>query len=298
MTSRFSTALRAAITTSGHSLDALSQRLGDRGTPAGVSTLSSWQTGVNHPERRSSLAALAGLEELLGLQPRALRDLLPPRRPRGAWRAPSSTSLPHQRMWRSPEAVERVLAKLDAVPADLYVPSRISRSVKLTLDAEGHAREAWHRVLLRCETETANRLITLLRTDALPQPPSIVDTEGCHLGRMRADVPGLLSAFELVLDQPMSCGDLRVVEFALRHPPGQTECQYDLRVSPGVRDLSIQVRFDPDRPPNACCGFYEPAQGRRERILAEADVHRSPPRFQFVVLDPSPGIYGVRWEWG
>ncbi|MGH8877133.1 MAG: helix-turn-helix domain-containing protein [Stackebrandtia sp.] len=297
MTNPFSTALRAAITTSGHSLKALSLHLSSRGTPAGISTLSSWQTGVNHPERRASLAALAGLEELLDLEPHALRGLLPSRRPRGRWRPPSATTLPHHRMWRSPEAVERVLAKLDAVPEDLYVPSRISRSVKVGLDADGHEREARHRLLLRCETDAAHRIITLLRSDSLPQPPSIADTEGCRLGRMRADVPGLLSAFELILDQPMSRGDLSVVEFSMRYPPGQTEHQYDLRVSPGTRDLVIQMRFAPGRLPKLCRGFYLPAQGRPERVLTESPPRRQPARFQIVVLDPQPGIYGVRWEW-
>lgn len=243
MRSPFSTALRAAITTSGHSLEDLASRLRELGTPAGVSTLSSWQSGVNHPERRSSLAALAGLEELLGLAPRSLLGLLPQRRPRGRWRPPSATNLSHQRMWRSPKAVERVLAKLDAVPEDLYIPSRVSRAVKIYLDAEGQEHKSHHRLLVRGETERADRMI----------------------------------------------------EFSIRYPPGQTERHYDLRVPPGLRDLVLEIHFDPARVPVRCHGFYQPAQERPERVLNCS--RRRLPWFQSVVLDPQPGIYGVRWDW-
>src|ERR1043165_4943475 len=141
MTSEFSTALRAAVAGSGQSLAALSRQLRARGTPASVSTLSSWQTGENHPERTASVAALATLESVLGLPSRSLIGLLPPRRPRGRWRPPARTNLPHQRMWRSPEAVERVLARLDATPDDLYIPARVSRTMKVYIDADGGERE-------------------------------------------------------------------------------------------------------------------------------------------------------------
>ncbi|ADD43931.1 hypothetical protein [Stackebrandtia nassauensis] len=297
MRSPFSSALRAAITSSGHSLENLSEQLRARGTPAGVSTLSSWQSGVNHPERRASLAALEGIEELLGLEPQALLALIPERKPRGRWRPPSATTLPHQRMWRSPRAVERVLAKLDAVPEDLYVPARVSRSVKIYLDSEGHERKSHHRLLVRGETGRADRLISLLRTDSLPQPPSVYDTVGCRAGRMRADVPGLLSAFELTFDEPLLPGELRVVEFGIHYPPGQNERHYDLRIPPGVRDLALQVEFDPARLPSRCRGFYQAAQERPERVLSESVPPQPLSRFQCVVLDPQPGIYGVRWDW-
>lgn len=297
MTSRFSTAMRAAVAGSGQSLAALSRQLRARGTPASVSTLSSWQTGENHPERTASVAALASLEVVLGLPARTLIGLLPPRRRRGRWRPPGSTTLPHQRMWRSPEAVERVLARLDATPDDLYIPARVSRTMKVYLDADGSERETRHRHLLRGDVRPVSRLITILRSASLPQPPTIFAAEGCRPGRGKADVPGLLSAFELLLDSPLGPGELRQVEFGIRFPPGQRECHADLRVPPGMRDIVLQVTFDRAQPPARCFGWYQAARGRPEQVALELVSAGDGATFQWVVLDPAPGIYGVRWEW-
>lgn len=295
MRSPFSTALRAAITASGRSLEDLAERLRQHGTPAGVSTLSSWQSGVNQPERRASLAALAGLEAELGLAPRSLLALLPQRRPRGRWRPPSATNLPHQRLWRSPAAVERVLAKLDATPADLYSPARVSHAVKVHLDADGHEHTSFHRLMLRGELDRADRLYTLLRTDALPRPPLLHATRGCRVARMCADAPALLSAFELNLDVPLRRDELRVVEYGIAFPPGQRDRHFTLRVPPGVRELVMEIHSEPDVVPTRCHGFYRATRQRPEQVLNWSRWRL--PWFQSVVLDPKPGIYGVRWEW-
>lgn len=298
MANEFSTALRAAVAGSGHSLAALSRQLHARGTPASVSTLSSWQTGENHPERTASVAALGTLEGLLGLPSRALIALLPPRRRRGRWRPPTSTNLPHQRMWRSPEAVERVLSRLDATPDDLYLPARVSRTMKVYLDADGSERESHHRHLLRGATPPVTRLITVLRSASLPQPPVVFGAEGCRLGRAKADVPGVLSAFELLLDKPLGAGELRQVEFGIRFPPGQKECHADLRVPPGMRDIVLQATFDLAQLPTRCFGWYQAARGRPEQVSLDLVTSGDGSSFQYVALDPAPGIYGVRWEWG
>ncbi|GLZ81999.1 hypothetical protein Afil01_68060 [Actinorhabdospora filicis] len=290
----FSSALRTAITASGKSLVALSRELRARGAPASVSTLSGWQTGENHPERASSLAALATLEEILGLPPRTLLALVPSRRPRGRWRAPASTTLPHRRMWRSPEAVERVLARLDAAPADLYVPARVSRTVKIVVDGRGFERESHHRNLLRGGREETTRVFGMLRSASLPRLPVVAGTDGCRPGRMRADVPAALTAFELLLDTPLRPDELRQIDFVVRFPPGQRERHMDLRVPPGLRDVVVQAAFDPACPPRGCAGFYQAAQGRPETPL---DAGNGPAWFQFAVIDPAPGIYGIRWEW-
>ena len=299
MPTPFSDALRAAVSGSGRSLSALSRGLAERGTPVGVSTLSSWQTGENQPEREASLAALASLEGLLGLPPRALLGLLPTRRPRGRWKPPTRTNLPHQRMWRSPSAVERVLSRLDAVPADLYVPARVSRTMKVYIDADGCERETRHRHLLRGEGADATRMISLLRSASLPGLPRLVDAEGCRAGRVRADVPGSLSALEVLLESPLRDGELREIGFGIRYPPGQRECHADLRVPPGMRDLVLQAVFEEGRRPGRCVGFYRAARGRPERVVVEGEgVGKGlAAGFQWVVLDPVPGIYGVRWEW-
>lgn len=297
MDNPFSAALRTAIAASGHSLEHLSRRLRTLGTPASVSALSNWQTGENQPERAGSLAALGNVEVLLGLPPRSLVALLPPRRPRGRWRPPGRTTLPHDRMWEAPEAVTRVLAKLHTTPDNLHVPARISRAMRVRVDRAGHERELQSRQMLRGERDGTARMVTLLRFQSLPQPPVVVATEGCRLGRFRADIPGSLCAFELLLDRPLRHGELGLVEYTTRYPPGQSENHFDLRASPGVRDIALQVAFDPQRLPARCVGFHQPGMGMPERTILERAGTEIGTSFQFITVDPAPGIYGVRWDW-
>ncbi|MGH3738422.1 MAG: hypothetical protein ACRDT6_22865 [Micromonosporaceae bacterium] len=292
MRTPFSAALKAAVSGSGRSLQMLSRELAGRGTPASVSTLSSWQTGENHPERAGSLAALANLEQLLGVPPGAL---LPPRRPRGRWRPPGSIGLPHQRMWRSPAAVDRVLAELDATADDMFTPLRVSYGATTVLDARGAESEIHHRQLLLGDRDRCDRLITVMRYDAMPQPPTVGDLEGCLPGRSRVDVPALLHAVELRLDPPLRRDQLRLVEYTVRLPPGQTDQHTTHRIQPGVRDATVRVRFHPARLPARCAGFYLSTRGGVEQPVPGGVLVGT--TYQLVLLDPAPGIYGLRWDW-
>lgn len=185
MENPFSKALRAALTASGYSLDQLSRELRQRGTPASVSTLSNWQTGENHPERPSSIAAVASMETVLGLPPRSLTTLIPPRRARG--RRSAGPGLSHRLLWRHPEALTRLLAKFDATPDDLVTPTRLSRYGKVVIDEAGHERETHTRVMLQATRDGTERCFTAMRCYSLPQPPTVYALEGCRLGRFRAD---------------------------------------------------------------------------------------------------------------
>ncbi|WP_216214940.1 XRE family transcriptional regulator [Amycolatopsis aidingensis] len=297
MDNRFSAALRAAIAGSGRSLDSLAKELSRRGTPVSVSALSNWQTGVNHPERGSSIAALTGLEETLRLPPRALTVLLPDRRPRGRWQPRDEAPAPHRWMWRDPRAVTRLLAKLDATPEDLYRPARMSRQVKQTIDEHGYECEDLRREIIQGGRGGSWRVILVLRCQSLPRPPTLRPVEGCHLGRFRAETTHSLCAFELLLDEPLLAGELALIEFALRLPPRQAENHHNLRIQSGVRDLVLQTSFHPSRQPARCAAFHQPASGGPTQTLAERAGTGGNPVFRIVLADPAPGIYGIRWTW-
>lgn len=64
---------RQSLRRSGLSLDRLAARLGERGHQVSRTTLSNWQRGHTRPVRSDSLAAIPDLEQLLGLEPGALR---------------------------------------------------------------------------------------------------------------------------------------------------------------------------------------------------------------------------------
>lgn len=73
----FAILLATALARSGLTLEGISKRLGQAGTPVSVATLSYWQTGKNTPRRLSSLQAIDELERLLALPSGALRQTLP-----------------------------------------------------------------------------------------------------------------------------------------------------------------------------------------------------------------------------
>ncbi|MGH3737804.1 MAG: helix-turn-helix domain-containing protein [Micromonosporaceae bacterium] len=295
MRNPFSEALRTALTASGYSLEQLSAELRRRGTPVSVSALSNWQTGENHPERASSIAAVSTVEAVLGVPARSLVTLIPPRRSRGRRR--TVPGLPHQRLWRSPEVVTRLLAKLDADPAELTAPARISRTEKARIDEWGHERGSHTRLLLQGNRDRTERLFVVTRCHSLPQAPTVYGTEGCRPGRFRADATASLYAFELLLDRPLAAGELTAVEYGLRLPPGQPETRSTVRVHPGLRDLTLRIDFHPGRMPVRCHGFHQPAYDQPEQPTLRRGGDELARGFQLVLLDPAPGIHGVRWEW-
>lgn len=295
MENPFSKALRAALTASGYSLDQLSGELRRRGTPVSVSALSNWQTGENHPERAASIAAVATVEAVLGVPPRSLITLIPPRRTRG--RRPTGAGLPHQLLWRYPEAVTRLLGRLDATPQELTVPARLSRGLKVRIDESGYEQETRARMVLQAGRDRVERVLTVMRVHSLPQPPQVIAIEGCRLGRFRAEAAASIYAVELLLHRPIDPGELAVVEYATRLPPGQPETRSTMRVQPGARDLTYQVSFHPDRLPVRCASFFQPAYDQPVRIGKQRCGAELAYGFQVVLLDPEPGIHGVSWEW-
>ncbi|MGH3714130.1 MAG: hypothetical protein ACRDT4_11820 [Micromonosporaceae bacterium] len=297
MENSFSTALQSAIAVSGLSLGALAEELHRCGTPVSSSTLCNWQTGTNHPERKRSIAALTNLEDVLRVPAGSLVGLLPPRRPRGRWRASEGRLMPYQRMWSVPEAVSRVLAKLDATPEELYRPARICRQVRLRVDANGHEREYRVRQLIQAGRTGADRLIALMSCQSLPQPPRVVMCEGCRLRRFRVDLAASLCAFDLVLDPLLEPGQLAVVEYTVCLPPGQADNQHFLRIQQGAREVSLLVNFDPARRPARCSGYRQAAIGLPPEPIEVCGNGTGGSAYQLVVMDPLPGIYGIRWEW-
>ncbi|MGY0231396.1 helix-turn-helix domain-containing protein [Longispora urticae] len=295
-TSAFGAALRRAIQHSGLSLEELSQRLRDRRTPVSASALSYWQNGDNQPERARSLAAVTVLEDLLDLPPGALTELIGPRRPRGRW-VPRTSGMGFDKLWRLPDAVVRALAKVDATPDDLNHPLKVSQHLSYRVDASGHEESVRVRRLIRADRDNTTRVIFVSRCSTLPQPPMVTFADGCQPGRFRADVPTNTCVFEFLLPRPLRAGEMAAVEFGLRYPPGQTDRHAEIAIYQPVRDLVLQVTFDPHRLPARCYAYWQghvsqPAERREERTLdCEA---RS---FQFINLDPAPGQYGIAWQW-
>lgn len=292
----FPAALGAAIAASGRSLDDLSAELRAKGTPTSASALSTWQTGTSQPERLGSLAALANLEQLLDLPERALRDLLPPRRPRGRRRTtepqPNDVTL-----WERLEPIERLLAKLEATREDFIDPAPLSSRYLMLVDRNGHERELRLTRIVRAGPNGARRALFLTRYHSLPQAPRLTRTIGCELARFRGDADSRFAVFEFALERPLAPGELTMFEVGIRYPPAQSDMFTDIRVPPGVRDLAIEVRFDPERLPARCDTFQQSDVDADRRIVRQASGSDVRPSMRLIEIDPDPGIYGITWSW-
>lgn len=293
----FTAALRAAIAASGLSLDELAQKLRAAGTPASASALSTWQTGTSRPERGPSMAALTTLEQILGLAPRALRDSLPARRPRGRRPAGHVGNGHVTALWEHPDVVERLLAKLDASVADLANPQPVNSRYQLRVDRAGNEREMRVTHLVRSFAPSTTRVLFLARYPSLQQAPLPVGTSGCEARRFRADPRSRLAVFEFGLNQPLQHGQAAVVEFGVRYPPGQSGMYTDVRVMPGVRSVALEVVFDPGRKPGLARTYYRSDPISPVRTLCDYQGRSVPHTIGCVEIDPAPGIYGVRWCW-
>lgn len=293
----FPAALGAAIAASGHSLDELADKLRGMGTPASASALSTWQTGTSQPERTGSLAALANLEQILGMPERALRDLLPPRRPRGRRRVVDELPASNKDLWEQLDPIERILAKVDATPADLVDPVPLSSRYQMLVDRNGHEREMRLTRLVRAGANGARRVLFLTRYHTLSQAPRLSRASGCELSRFRGDAESRFAVFEFLLDAPLEPREATVFEVGIRYPPGQSDMFTDVRVRPGVRDLSIEVRFDPDHLPARCHTFHQSTVDAEPRLLKQLDGPAVRPSMRLVEVDPPAGIYGVKWSW-
>lgn len=293
----FTAQLRAAIAASGLSLEELAAKLAAAGTPASASALSTWQTGTSRPERGHSMAALASLEQILGLPPRALHESLPARRPRG--RRPGGHGLNGQvtALWEHPDVVERLLAKLDATVADLANPQLVNSRYQLRVDRAGNEREMRVTHLVRSLAPSTNRLLFLARYPSLQQAPMPVGTLRCEARRFRADPRSRLAVFEFGLSEPLRHGEAAVVEFGVHYPPGQSGRHTDVRVLPGARSVAVEVVFDPAHKPGLARTYYRSDPISPVRTLCEYQGRFVPHSIGCVEIDPAPGIYGVRWCW-
>ncbi|QKW06186.1 XRE family transcriptional regulator [Streptomyces sp. NA04227] len=293
----FPTTLATAVARSGHSLGRLSAELRRRGTPVSASTLSAWQTGLSRPEREASLAAVAALEDLLGLPPRTLVNALPARRPRGRHAGSAAVAEDRVRsMWRVSDAVRDVLARLDADWRDLNSPTVVSNRTQAHVGANG--QEQLFRVtrVLKAGSAPAERMIYVIRYGCLPQVPLVSESHGCRPARFRGDATNGVFAFEFLLDPPLAAGEFGLVDFVLQDPPGQEEQHHSIRAMDGTREILLSVHFDPGFTPAGCHAYYQPEAGAPARTIRQTEGLATGRTFQYIAYDPEPGVYGIRWD--
>lgn len=276
--------LRRAIGARGLGLERIKDRLDDRGVPVSVATLSYWQSGRSQPERRSSMAALPHLEEVLRLEPGSLRNALAAPRDRGRRCPPAALDA----IW--PEQPHlRVLAGLDT-RWDTEL-DRLSLHDVLSVGPDRTQASLVVRQVLRARIDGPDRRVVLhCADDARAALPTLHPVSGCRVGRTLSDAQAGVVGMELLFHAPLRRGQTVLLEYELVHrSPRPREAEYSRRVRLPMRDYVLEVRFDPAATPLSCEAFCD----RTTRPLALDPAHR----VHVVEVDCPPAVHGIRWSW-
>ncbi|SDG45983.1 hypothetical protein SAMN05216553_108174 [Lentzea fradiae] len=270
VTGPFAEALRVAIQVRGLSLERLQHRLRTRGTPISVTALSYWQSGRRRPERPESLAALACLEDVLGLPEAALSRLLGPPRPRG----------------RSRRREESARAPWDGCGLVLT-----AQHDQVDVAPCGGVRGVRSRQVMRAKAGAVDRWVLCHETGGTQ--PALTAVRSCRVGRVaRERTNGVLVA-ELMFDEPIRAGQSIAIEYELVYPHPTVEHTHFRRFAEPVHDYVLEIRFTTE--PASCEQFASgPAGAEMFGGARPARVGRGG-RVHAAATDFGPGLYGMRW---
>ncbi|HKN51319.1 MAG TPA: hypothetical protein VJX66_02395 [Amycolatopsis sp.] len=293
----FATALRAAISASGLSLDRIQARLRARGASVSVTALSYWQSGKRQPERQSSLSAVRALEEILDVPAGALLGLLSPPRPRGgaSRRQAGGDPLTFPR-----ETLQPLLDKVGASNAlDRRHPLKlVGLHDKCEIAADGGTRAVTARAVFQASADGQDRwLLVYAQGDPSTGPPQLHAVRNCRIGRAEVDEGHGLTVAELIFDRPIDRGETHLIEYTLTNSgPPYPECRntHYREFRRPVREYLLEVRFAPGAAPARCWQYSRNGDAgtlvRRPLKLDGGDgVHA-------VALDFGPGVFGIDWD--
>ncbi|MEV6828255.1 XRE family transcriptional regulator [Amycolatopsis sp. NPDC051102] len=287
----FAVVLDAAIGESGLSLDRLQHHLAARGVRLSRSALSYWRRGRSRPEREQSMLAVPHLEAVLGLEAGTLTSRLGPRAPRGRWLGEPACRIERRRLWPQLRALSGELKP----PPDGQL-SFWSIHDRMILDEHGCERSLQVRMVAEAAVDGVDRLMTYYQSDApLTGDPCYGRVRCARAGRVCVDRATGMVAGELRLDRPLALGEVMVVEFEIRLPPGSRPDHYHRRFTRPVPEYVCQVHFGP-RVPRSVRSYEQRGLGGPEhpgRPLPVGATHVA----TLALRDVRPGIRGAGWEW-
>lgn len=283
---QFSEVFRAAVDSRRLSLSELHRRLRDNGNPVAISTLSSWRSGVRHPEGAQSRNALADLERILNLAPAALSSLIGP--PSRTGQAPGPGEVFSDRYERL--KVE-TLAALDADPVEYL--REVSSSTVVQVGANGGVSEYRTRALLQATTRSVRSipLLLVVDEDATSEPSPFVVGGGSIIHRFTHPDGGMVGA-RIELERPINSPNTVVLEYGFSlpddYPPQRSVAHGTLR---RTKEMILWVQFSRGAEPAWVNEFEEDAKEERElprRLHEGTSTHAV--RHQF-----GPGYFGIAW---
>ena len=275
-----------------------------------IATLSYWQSGRSVPGRRSTLAALAHLEDVLKVAPGTLTTWVP--------QAVVSRVDPTQ-------SLESMLGP------DSHVPTRLQRlddrlrnqlalvseHVVVLVGADRRQRSAWVRRVVQARTDAVDRFLTVSRTEDDPgRRHEVIPLVNCRGGDRHAMQDSRYVVREILLDRVLSQGESLAIEYLHEYgAPYPSDARHELRRRVPIGELTVEVHFDPGSLPARCEAYERRLPAGR---VTQLDSHRPTARLaawagsravtaltpdangrvQVARRDLDPGRYGVRWAWG
>lgn len=294
-TNEFATALRRAVDERGLCLESIQQRLAARGVKVSVATLSYWQNGNRIPGRKHSEMVVAHLESVLEVEPRSLRVLLPPPRPRGRTRPPEEFTLaPH---FNAHEAVRRIAMEVQKQHAGQHL-TRISQHDVVRLDDERRLESVRIRSVVRADRDGLTGIgVTQFFEDETAGTPWLTVHSGAQVHARHLDPQHRVLGTEMRFAKPLSRGDTVLLDYEITcDGPGPRDTFYDTSCMRSIRECVVQVQFPAGDVPAWVESYTRSHDGSsevRRRVQLDTLGHA-----HVVVLDMPPGTTGLAWSYG
>lgn len=275
--SEFAVALRSAIAERGLSLERLRYHLARHGHELSIAALSYWQSGRSRPERPSSLAALASLEDILRVEPGALSCLLP------------NAAVVVTSRDEVDVAALAVMAGLGTPRDEGY--SWLSVYERLELDQQGVLRRRSLRGVLRATRTEVVGFPVVWRDAAAGDDVRIEPRAHCRVGHA-IDLPDGIAA-QVLFDRPLHARETTVIDLDfICAGPAPPLTRWDVTCRARRRESYVEVAFAEPRLPLVAQRVVE--VGGRE---SAEFVPVSGARLTSLVQDFGPGVVGLRWKW-
>lgn len=289
MVTPFATALREAIDARRMTLSHLHQRLAARGNAVSMATLSYWRSGTRRPEGAQSLAAVADLEDLLGLDRGALADRLGSTMRTGPLGA---ASFPFEEDQLEARVRETFLAMGAAYPD----PTR-ELSIHTVTDVGEDQRIARRttRLVVQGTSGVISAIPFVEITHGQPtSSPTFTALGGGRISARHTDPSRTVHGFLFELDHPVSTPEATVIEWSVEYPPDFPKGDGTGHgISLQCRELLLWTRFHPDALPAWVDEIEQTATGQvvRPRALTGAtSLHAVRRAF-------GPGALSMQWGW-
>lgn len=275
----FATTLQEALSRSPLTLERLSARLGDAGTPLTPATLSYWANGRSVPARRRSREAVEHLERLLGLEPGTLLNALDEDRGAPRWQP-----LPEFCGREAREELVRILSgwgmTLDQRTGLLNLHD------SLVLGPDGHRLQQTSHALMQALAPELDRTIMVLRSPGPRAVPTEIEmVGGGRLGRRAELTTHHLVLLELHPRRALVAGERFHVSYRLQWTSPDPIDRFSRGLPSPARRLVTDLTVDGPAPVRAW----------REEA-GPATAH--PAAHQVVdIRDPAPvGLHTLCWK--